>query len=584
MTPTPADDSRMLTALVQLRGALQDVRLPLEIDGAALRRTSRQALIDQLEDYVLPRQMSVEAPLLAVVGGSTGAGKSTLVNSIVGRRVTALRAAAPDHPVAGAGAPSRRRRVVRPGPAAARPGARRALHRRPRLAAAGRGRLDPAGARDPRRARRRLGRGAQPGPGRPGPRRGRPVALRHLGSALLRPGPVGAPQARGGPLHLGRGGARPHARRRRAHRRRAPRPDARQPRTQGLAAVHGGRRARSARRVCSRRARSPTSAAGSPRSPATPTPAPRSSSRPSTAPSAPSSRQSYAIADGAAAQLVALEALRASATSTYDEAGSLAVGHRRRRDACCAASCWPAGWSSPAPASCSRSVDSRAGRLRDRVVSAVKGSTTQQADRVSVAVEAAPRADGPRPRRDRGRAGPRCLGGRRGRSLRCSRRRPTTWAAPRATCAVGPSRRCATWQAEMEELVRDQTAGPRAARGSSRTASAGWRGAERGRPVRAGRRGRRGPGRCPARCPPGPVAARGGLRCGAGGVAGRRSRATSLEGRVGGRPDGRRAVPLARRARRPGPGACAGERLRTAARRVDDRRFEQAQTAGDGAR
>ena len=70
--------------------------------------------------------MTLDAPLLAVVGGSTGAGKSTLVNSLVGTRVTEPGRAAPDHPLAGAGAPPRRRAVVRPGPAAARP---RAGHR-----------------------------------------------------------------------------------------------------------------------------------------------------------------------------------------------------------------------------------------------------------------------------------------------------------------------------------------------------------------------------------------------------------------------------------------------------------------------
>ena len=42
----------------------------------------------QLDDYVLPRLRSLDAPLLVVVGGSTGAGKSTLVNSILGRHVT----------------------------------------------------------------------------------------------------------------------------------------------------------------------------------------------------------------------------------------------------------------------------------------------------------------------------------------------------------------------------------------------------------------------------------------------------------------------------------------------------------------
>lgn len=43
---------------------------------------------DQLDDYILPRLRDVDAPLLAVVGGSTGSGKSTLVNRLVGRPVT----------------------------------------------------------------------------------------------------------------------------------------------------------------------------------------------------------------------------------------------------------------------------------------------------------------------------------------------------------------------------------------------------------------------------------------------------------------------------------------------------------------
>ncbi|MBZ5737389.1 dynamin family protein [Nocardioides mangrovi] len=79
----------MLTALVRLHDALQAVRLPLDVPEVEARRTTLTQLVDQLEDYVLPRQMSLDAPLLAVVGGSTGAGKSTLVNTLVGRRVTA---------------------------------------------------------------------------------------------------------------------------------------------------------------------------------------------------------------------------------------------------------------------------------------------------------------------------------------------------------------------------------------------------------------------------------------------------------------------------------------------------------------
>ena len=79
----------MLTALVRLRDALQRTTLPLELPGVDERRVARVEMIDQLEDYVLPRLVQIDAPLLTVVGGSTGAGKSTLVNSLVGTRVTA---------------------------------------------------------------------------------------------------------------------------------------------------------------------------------------------------------------------------------------------------------------------------------------------------------------------------------------------------------------------------------------------------------------------------------------------------------------------------------------------------------------
>ena len=51
-------------------------------------RATRDALLKQLDDYVIPRLRSLDAPLLAVVGGSTGAGKSTLVNSIVDAEVS----------------------------------------------------------------------------------------------------------------------------------------------------------------------------------------------------------------------------------------------------------------------------------------------------------------------------------------------------------------------------------------------------------------------------------------------------------------------------------------------------------------
>ena len=84
-----SENVRMVTELVRLHQALRATSLPLASEGAEALRTSRVSMIDQLQDYVIPRVMTMDAPLLTVVGGSTGAGKSTLVNSLVGERVTA---------------------------------------------------------------------------------------------------------------------------------------------------------------------------------------------------------------------------------------------------------------------------------------------------------------------------------------------------------------------------------------------------------------------------------------------------------------------------------------------------------------
>ncbi|MGW7285550.1 dynamin family protein [Streptomyces sp. NPDC054847] len=79
---------QLIDALSALRDRVAAVRLPLPLAGAPRARQTRAELLDQLDDYLVPRLKDPEAPLLAVIGGSTGAGKSTLVNSLVGRRVS----------------------------------------------------------------------------------------------------------------------------------------------------------------------------------------------------------------------------------------------------------------------------------------------------------------------------------------------------------------------------------------------------------------------------------------------------------------------------------------------------------------
>jgi GTPase SAR1 family protein len=62
--------------------------LTLEARGVDDARRERMELLGQIDDYLLPRLERMDAPLLAVIGGSTGAGKSTLTNSLVRRMVT----------------------------------------------------------------------------------------------------------------------------------------------------------------------------------------------------------------------------------------------------------------------------------------------------------------------------------------------------------------------------------------------------------------------------------------------------------------------------------------------------------------
>ena len=82
------DGTAVVRAVADLRDAVAATDLPLEIPGRGEALEARGGLLKQLDDYVLPRLKAIDAPLLAVVGGSTGAGKSTLVNSIVHAQIS----------------------------------------------------------------------------------------------------------------------------------------------------------------------------------------------------------------------------------------------------------------------------------------------------------------------------------------------------------------------------------------------------------------------------------------------------------------------------------------------------------------
>jgi len=82
------DTSVVAEPLMALRDELAALGLALELPGAVAARAARDEIIGQIEDYLLPRLRQMDAPLLMVVGGSTGAGKSTLVNSLIGVEVT----------------------------------------------------------------------------------------------------------------------------------------------------------------------------------------------------------------------------------------------------------------------------------------------------------------------------------------------------------------------------------------------------------------------------------------------------------------------------------------------------------------
>ncbi|WP_345474171.1 50S ribosome-binding GTPase [Glutamicibacter ectropisis] len=96
VTATAGINNVTIENLTELREVLADLVFVGNPLGAATEIDQlREKTVHQISDYLIPRVSNLGAPLLAVIGGSTGSGKSTLVNSLIREQVSIAGAVRP---------------------------------------------------------------------------------------------------------------------------------------------------------------------------------------------------------------------------------------------------------------------------------------------------------------------------------------------------------------------------------------------------------------------------------------------------------------------------------------------------------
>ncbi|WP_084039500.1 dynamin family protein [Demequina sp. NBRC 110053] len=79
----------LLDALVETRAVVADLEFPIPLGDADDTERMRSHMVEQLDHHLIPRVREEASPAIVVVAGSTGAGKSTVVNALLGEQLTA---------------------------------------------------------------------------------------------------------------------------------------------------------------------------------------------------------------------------------------------------------------------------------------------------------------------------------------------------------------------------------------------------------------------------------------------------------------------------------------------------------------